>query len=291
MKPHTFLPIYTVAKTSSSIFFLLFFIQTILLITNISAQGNLLITPRRVVFDGKQKTQELNLANNGKDTARYVISFIEIRMNSNGTFEEITLPDSGQHFASPYIRFFPKNVLLAPNEAQAVKVQVIKTDKLVSGEYRSHMYFRAVPKEEPLGEDDKPLKPKTIEVKLTPVFGISIPIIIKSGNDSAKASITKTVVSKDTNGLSKLEFDIIRTGNVSVYGHIKIIHEAVNGTPETIVDMKGVAVYNPTAFRHILVNLPKLKKGDYTNGKIKIIYAANEELNSPILAETILLLQ
>ena len=34
------------------------------------AQGNLLVTPRRVVFDGSSRVMELNLANTGRDTAR-----------------------------------------------------------------------------------------------------------------------------------------------------------------------------------------------------------------------------
>ena len=41
--------------------------------TKIMAQGNLLLTPRRVVFEGAKKSMDLNLANTGKDTARYVI--------------------------------------------------------------------------------------------------------------------------------------------------------------------------------------------------------------------------
>jgi P pilus assembly chaperone PapD len=110
-----------------------------------SAQGNLLITPMRVVFEGQKKIQELNLANTGNDTARYMISLIEIRMNSNGTFERISEPDSGQLFASKFLRFFPRSVILAPGEAQLIKVQLTKTGQLRDGEYRSHIYFRAVP--------------------------------------------------------------------------------------------------------------------------------------------------
>ena len=33
------------------------------------AQGNLLLTPRRIVFEGAKKSMELNLANTGTDTA------------------------------------------------------------------------------------------------------------------------------------------------------------------------------------------------------------------------------
>ena len=119
------------------------------------SQGNLLITPRRVVFEGIKKTQELNLANTGKDTAKYNVSIVQYRMKEDGSFQEITTPDEGQNFADKFIRFFPRTVTLAPNEAQVVKMQLIKTDQLKPGEYRSHVYFRAVPKQTALGAEEK----------------------------------------------------------------------------------------------------------------------------------------
>jgi len=76
------------------------------------AQGNLLITPRRVVFEGNKRTQELNLANTGQDSAKYNVSMIQYRMKEDGSFEEITIPDPGQNFADKYVRFFPRTVSL-----------------------------------------------------------------------------------------------------------------------------------------------------------------------------------
>ena len=96
---------------------------------------------------------DLNLANTGKDSATYAISIVQIRMKEDGGFETITEPDQGQRFADRNIRFFPRSVTLGPNEAQVVKVQLMKTNELTEGEYRSHFYFRAVPKSNPLGEE------------------------------------------------------------------------------------------------------------------------------------------
>ena len=155
-------------------------------LNEVKAQGNLLITPRRVVFEGTKKSQELNLANTGKDTAKYNVSIVQYRMKEDGSFQEITVPDEGQNFADKFIRFFPRSVTLAPNEAQVVKMQLIKTDQLKPGEYRSHIYFRAVPKQTALGTEEKLKDSTAIGVKLVPIFGITIPVIIKSGESTAK---------------------------------------------------------------------------------------------------------
>jgi P pilus assembly chaperone PapD len=138
------------------------------------SQGNLLITPRRVVFDGTSRSMDLNLANTGTDTATYAISLVQIRMTAEGGFESITEPDPGQKFADKFLRFFPRSVTLGPGEAQLVKVQVTRRSQLEPGEYRSHFYFRAEKAPTPLGDEDPAVENNSIAVKLTPVFGLSL---------------------------------------------------------------------------------------------------------------------
>jgi P pilus assembly chaperone PapD len=129
-----------------------FLIISVLLSATSLAQGDLLLYPKRIVFEGSKRTQDLNLANSGKDTARYILSVVQIRMKEDGSFETITEPDPGQNFADKYFRIFPRNVVLPPNEAQTVKVQLINTGELQPGEYRSHLYVRAEAEKAPLGK-------------------------------------------------------------------------------------------------------------------------------------------
>ncbi|WP_423736952.1 fimbrial biogenesis chaperone [Chitinophaga caseinilytica] len=244
------------------------------------AQGNLLITPMRIVFDGKKKVQEVNLANTGDDTARYLISLIEIRMKDNGTFEQITSADTGQRFASPFIRFFPRSVVLPPREAQVVKLQLYNTSELDNGEYRSHLYLRAEPNQPALGEpEDPPADPEGISIKLTPVFGISIPVIVRNGDQHADVSIDSLgVIGKgDT---AKLKVTFKRSGNISVYGDIRVEHISPDGKRSSAGLVKGVAVYTPNERRSIL--LPLKKGPDYTKGRLEISYGPEETTDPPL---------
>jgi len=88
-------------------FFFGIFILPFLFPGKTTAQGNLLLMPRRVVFEGAKRYEELNLANTGKDTARYVISLMHIRMKEDGGFEEIAQPDSGEILPIGSFAFFP----------------------------------------------------------------------------------------------------------------------------------------------------------------------------------------
>lgn len=252
----------------------------------ITAQGNLMITPRRVVFEGSQKTQELNLANTGKDTARYLISLVEIRMKEDGGFEQITTPDSGQNFASSYVRFFPRSVTLGPGEVQSVKIQITKQSQLTPGEYRSHIYFRAVPSESPLGEQEAPQSPTGISVRLIPVFGISIPVIIRVGTASTAVQLSRPRFDMLQDSIPVVDLVFNRIGNMSVYGDLTIDFVSKQGKVTRVGEIKGIAVYTPTTSRKVTIALQKLPGIDYRTGQLHIVYSTPADASSIMLAQT-----
>jgi P pilus assembly chaperone PapD len=269
-----------------AIIFICFFIPLFFAVSiQIQAQGNLLVTPRRVVFDSKKKIQELNLANTGKDTARYVISIIDIRMKEDGSFEQITEPDSGQLFAGKQLRIFPRSVVLAPNEAQVIKVQVTKSEQLEPGEYRSHIYFRAVPSKKPLGEEEAADNSKEIAVRLTPVFGISIPVIIRSGASDTKVNISDISLETIDQEAPKLNLKFNRTGNMSVYGDLTVNFIPPKGKTKQVASIKGIAIYTPNTARNLHVDLDKTSGIDYRSGKFQIVYKNQKDAGSDILAD------
>lgn len=235
------------------------------------AQGDLLISPLRIVFEGSKKSQEINLANVGKDTATYVISVVDIRMKDDGSFESITTPDTGQNFAGPYLRFFPRKVTLAPNEAQVVKIQLIKTNELKPGEYRSHLYFRAVPDERPLGDRPSKKDSASISIQLTPIFGITIPAIIRIGDYDANATMTNFSFTNDNNQPA-LSFTFKRTGSMSVYGDIKVDHVSPDGKVTQVKIVKGIGVYTPNTVRNFKTDLDTDNQANFHKGKLHVTY-------------------
>ena len=250
---------------------------------DVVAQGNLLVTPKRVVFEGSKRSEELNLANIGKDSATYIISFIQIKMKGDGSFENISAPDSGQFFADKNLRYFPRSVTLAPNEAQTVKVQLSRATELNAGEYRSHLYFRAVPAEKPLGEK-VPDADSSISVRLVPVFGISIPVIIRVGESTAKVSISGASLKVQKDTIPVLDIAFVRTGNMSVYGDVTVEHISPQGKATRVGMIKGMAVYTPTPSRVYSLALDKNAHVNYGSGKLRVVYA-DQSIKPVTLAE------
>jgi len=239
--------------------------------SKLMAQGNLLVTPKRVVFEGNKRSEELNLANIGKDTATYLISFIQIRMKEDGMFERITQPDTGQSFADKNLRFFPRSVTLGPNEAQTVKVQLTKANDLAPGEYRSHLYFRASPPEKPLG-DIEPEKDSAISVRLVPVFGISIPVIIRKGESNATVNISDLKFQTEKDTLHAVDITFNRSGNMSVYGDVVVDHISTDGRVTRVGSVKGLAVYTPNTKRRFHLVLNNARGVNFRSGKLHVVY-------------------
>jgi hypothetical protein len=251
----------------------------------INAQGNLLLFPRRIVFDGSQRIQTLNLANIGKDSSIFVISLIQIRMKEDGSFENITEPDSGQYFATKYLRVFPRSVTLAPKESQTIKIQLTQTGNLQPGEYRSHLYFRALPPSVPAGEKEAIADSSSLTIKLVPVFGISIPAIIQIGENTSRTSISNISIDLANVEKPKLSIYLNRSGNMSVYGDLRVDYVTAEGKKIQVGLVNGIAVYTPLSRRKIKIDLVPSPEVDFHKGNLHVQYLLPSSTKANVLSE------
>ncbi len=261
------------------IIILVLFLSQMIFSEIIFAQRDLVIFPQRVVFEDNKRMQVLNLANTGEEVAKYNISIVQIRMKEDGGFENITEPDSGQAFAEPYLRIYPRTVTLAPKETQVVKVQLRKKNLLTEGEYRSHIYFRGVLNDdvlEPGGKDS--LKDVSgVVVRLVPIYGVTIPAIIRVGESTTEVNLSNLSFEMKDYTIPTIKFDINRKGNMSVYGDVEVEYISKDGKISHVGKIKGVAVYTPNLVRKCELNLKTYKDVDYDDGKLLLKYFDKRE--------------
>lgn len=264
---------------------LLLLLTLFILSTPALAQGDLMIMPKRLVFDGSQRSNEINLANTGSDTAVYAISFINYKMTEDGNFEQIEEPEANQRFATDFLRYFPRRVTLAPNEAQTIRVQLTRTGNLEQGEYRSHMYFRAVEEQTALGAEEAD-ETEGISINIKTVFGISIPVIIRHGASTTQVQLND--IQLDRSGEHpKLALSIDRSGNMSVYGDLEVVHISPQDRETIIGTVKGISVYTPNSHRNFSFELRDTAEVDMHTGRLKITYS-EEKGKSLATAEKLL---
>jgi len=239
--------------------------------------GDLLVAPTRVVLEGAERTAELTLINIGQKPATYRISFIHQRMTLAGTFEPIDKPLPGEQFVDDIVRFTPRQVTLEPRVAQTVRMQLRKPADLQQGEYRSHLLFRAVDTE-PGRQPDSGNK-DGISIQIKPIYGVSIPVIVRQGRTSAGATLTDLkVIHPDVAGAPViLSVNINRTGNQSTYGDIFITYSRSGKESLQVGKVLGIAVYTPNSTRMMKIPLQLPAGVELKGGHLSVKYQQNEE--------------
>ena len=243
------------------------------------AAGDLLIAPTRVVFDGRRGT-EVILNNIGNEEATYRITLELRRMNDKGRLDDVDplAANAKEKTALEVIRYAPRRVTLPPNQPQSIRVGLQTTDSLPDGEYRAHMLFRAIPKAPAAvnAEDGA----NGLKIQLIPIYGISIPIIVRKGNLEATAAMSNVRMGADNEGPT-LEFDLSRQGDKSVFGEI---HVTKPGVSEPLSVAKGIAIYPEIASRNVSLPLPP-EAAAKMHGEVVISYYEAPEAGGGLITQ------
>ncbi len=210
------------------------------------AAGDLLVAPTRIVLDGRRGT-EVILNNTGNEEATYRISLELRRMNDIGRLEDVTVEGANdtEKAALAVIRYAPRRVTLPPNQPQSIRIGLQPMENLPDGEYRAHMLFRAIPKAQPATEALD--AGNGLKIQLIPIYGITIPIIVRKGNLEATATLANVKIAADNEGPT-LQFDLARKGARSVFGEI---HVTKPGVAEPLMIAKGIAIYPEVSSRQV----------------------------------------
>jgi P pilus assembly chaperone PapD len=241
--------------------------------------GDLLVAPTRVVLDGR-KGAEVILNNIGDEPATYRVSIEFRRMTEAGDLVDVTTPTDADNKAEDMIVYSPRKVTLAPHEPQAIRIAARAPEGLPDGEYRVHMLFRAIPPAvpvtQPVGE-----APKGVQFKLTPVYGVTIPIIVRLGSLQATAAIANVHLEAG-NGQPRVELDLTRQGTRSTYGEVRVLKA---GVKDPIAMAKGIAVYTEVNKRHVSLAVADQYKA-VASGPVTVQYVETFDDGNQLLAET-----
>jgi P pilus assembly chaperone PapD len=241
--------------------------------------GDLLVAPQRLVFDGG-KGAEVILNNVGEEPATYRVSVEFRRMTENGDLVDVPAPSATDKAAEDMIIYAPRKVTLAPREPQAIRIAARPSQGLPDGEYRIHLLFRAIPPATPVVETPGE-QAKGVQFKLTPVYGVTIPVIVRLGNLQATGGIANVRL-EQTNGHAAIGLDLTRTGSRSTYGEVRILKA---GVKDPIADQKGVSVYTEVNRRHVSVPIADNYKGELT-GPVTVEYIETLDDAAHVLASS-----
>ena len=246
----------------------------------VAAQGDLLVAPTRVVLNGGGSS-EVVLSNIGAAPATYRIGLELRRMGADGSLETIEEAEMTpeQKGMLEMFRYAPRRIVLPPNQPQSVRISARPAEGLADGEYRVHMSFRAVPDAQSV-ETAREQTPATgFSIKLTPIYGVSIPVILRRGNLSATASLANPAIVRER-GETEFKVDINRVGNRSVYGEVRVM---APGAKQPAFLVRGIAVYPEVPGRTLKVALTQ-SQAAALKGPMTVEYREMPEFGGKLLA-------
>lgn len=244
-----------------------------LCVSDAMAAAQLMVSPTRVVFDGRERTKQVNLINAGTDTGRYRISFVQKKMSESGKLENVE-PGTEGNYSDSMVRFSPRQVTLPPGKSQVVRLMLRKPRDLAEGEYRSHMLFQSLPDPEATSIKALSGNEKGLKINLIPVVGITIPVIVQHGKLSATASLSNFELNPGNAVKPEpiLSMTLNREGTNSVYGDFQVSFTAKGGTAVVVGQVNGVAIYTPNLKRQFEMALRPPPGLNLSNGELHITY-------------------
>lgn len=248
------------------------------------AQGDLLVAPTRIILDGRRGT-EVILSNIGSEESTYRIGLELRRMTATGQLIDVEeeAANERERAALSMIRYAPRRITLPPGQPQAVRIAARPGADLPDGEYRVHMSFRAIPAPRPVTE--APVDSQGISIKLVPIYGVTIPIIVRHGRLQATVAIHDPKIVAGERG-PELQIGMSRSGASSTYGELRVTRP---GSDEPVFLARGIAIYSELAERSIQFDLTP-EQAAALKGQLRFEYREMPEAGGALIAavETVL---
>lgn len=240
--------------------------------------GDLLVAPTRIILNGSRGTQII-LNNIGDDVATYRISLELRRMTADGSLTEVAVPNEAEKAAEAMILYAPRKVTLPPNQPQTITIAARAPAGLADGEYRVHLLFRAIPAPHAVSAPAGPVK--GISFALTPIYGVTIPVIVRLGNLQATAAIANVHLVHDA-GKAAVALDLSRSGRRSTFGEVRVTKA---GLKDPIAFQRGVAVYTELGQRQLVIPV-EAKLAAAASGPVTVEYIETTDTGPEVIART-----
>ena len=246
-------------------------------IINIS-YADLLISPTRISFEERDRTDQVTLINTGQKTRTYRVEWKEQTAGEFGAYAPVTDPDFKS--ASKFLRFSPRQVTLAPGERQVVKLLLRRTNDMLDGEYRSHLKFVILPEADDI---DSTIPDEGISMKLNLFLSYSIPVIVKKGTARVNTTIDNLIVNTDDQGKLAFQVDMSKSTDYGATGDVVAYFKDNNNKLIELARLNGINFFHEQDIRKVkLVTVGNLPN---EQGSIVVRYVGIREFVGKILAE------
>jgi hypothetical protein len=248
-----------------------------------AAKADLTITPIRIVFEGRGRSATVELLNQTDRTNTYRLKWLEMKMGPGGRYQLVPADENNPYSVAKMVIFTPRQVTIAPHGYQTIRLALRRPADLPPGEYRAHLAMVRLARQGPERDTEK-----NIGIELKVNLGFSIPVIVRSGSDDLKVSLSSPKLemrpSKNPKeaGRPVLNLSLNRdSGKFSSYGDITIYWRPAGGSEKKVGMLNNIALYPELQQRELSIPLNQLP----TDGSIRVVYDGKLEAEGKTWAE------
>ncbi|HWH18601.1 MAG TPA: hypothetical protein VNT77_09755 [Allosphingosinicella sp.] len=263
---------------------------------------NLNITPKRLTFNRGERSATVYIFNQGTSPAAFDIAMVDRVMLPTGEIRPLSEAQqiaelqpviSRLKSAQPMVIATPRRAVLAPGKGQTIRIRVTAPAGAEAAEYRSHLTVTTVPPRDAGVTAEQAAaaaqRPDQLSFRITSVFGLSIPVIVRSGTPDVRGGISNvrlTYADISPDGVAParrtpmLSFDLERAGANSLFGNIEV---RTKGAKEPVGLAKGVGVYTEIDRRSMQIPLQRVPQA---GEQLEITFVEDDVSPGKIIART-----
>jgi len=236
---------------------------------------NLNITPKRLTFDRGDRSATVYIFNQGSTPATFDIALVDRVMLPTGDIKPVSEAKTEAQLkpvvdklksAEGMVLATPRRATLAPGKGQTIRIRVTPPATADGSEYRSHLTVTTVPPRDVglTAEEASAERSKQLSFRINSVFGLSIPVIVRSGPANVQGEIRGArlnYANLSPDGVAPprrtpiVTFDLVRSGTNSLFGNVEV--RSKSGGKDPIGLMRGVGVYTEIGHRSVQVALQR----------------------------------
>ena len=210
------------------------------------------VTPRRVIFEAGKRV-DVALVDNAMLPSGEIVPLARIAEKGPEAAASAALVKS----AKPLLLAAPSRLTLPPGQGRTVRLRASLPADGAAAEYRTHLTVTTVPPADTglTAEQASAVQRGELVLRIQSIFGVSIPLIVRSGGVSATASFGP-MRAAEAKGKPVLLVPIRRAGGASLYGNIE-----VRSGKTVIGKVRGLGVYPEIGERMAEVPLDRALRG------------------------------
>ncbi len=230
----------------------------LLLIFVLPAQARIDIVPQKILIDSRERNGELTVLNLMNVPGTFRLAIENFKQDEKGVYEDIKKPLHSNFDPKKIVRFSPRQFTIEPGGRQKIRLSLRKPADLPEGEYRFHIKaIRVI-------QDEDRWNTNPSAVNITANIGVTIPVIVRHGNISAKASISnpKLVQASQTKTAKpEIHLNIERVGNSSTLGMLEVLWQPTGEKARRIGRITNMNVFTDIDKRFVQMPLYEMPSG------------------------------